>query len=487
MIPNVVETNTVPSEKDSPESKHNEHYHVNKFNQLANDDRTVQHTEDFSDYVNEEHTDYVDQEYDEDYFVNDEEETEDPNANKPPEHLNRIRTDNKGVTQVEQKDRINDNNSTDLKWFNKQPAIQSNEKQIPQQNNFLTKPTSNLPVINAPSSNGSFPNEAEIKNSSNIQSRIKNIKENANRLKNEKIIYADEKLLLLKFKLTPLNESSFQTVQNDDAQENDNFEKKLRGGKPKDLSGLFDSSIFDDDDSFFDDSFFDDFEDSKGTYFGKPNSDYERTSQRRTGGKGIQQYKEKYSPGKSNSQSNNNYYKTGKGVWIGNKYYPYHGPGFGRPRHPSYHFDHDFSDEDSSDSDYSSDCSDEYEDSDEDGGEDPGILYGTPEPGVNPVPGTTGGDPGILIHHRPGTGVHNTPPVTSGTPGGVPGILIHHRPGTSIHNTPPVTSGMPGGDTGILYGNSRPGIDTPGVSNIGTGTGTLGNNTDVVLVVIATQ
>lgn len=246
---------------------------------------------------------------------------------------------------------------------NKQRANQSNEKEIPQRNNIPTNPSSNIPLLNAvdvPSSHGFLPNEAEVKNNSNIYSRIKNIKENANRLNNEKIIYADEKFLLLKFKLTPLNESSVQTAMHDDdgVQNNGNFGKELRHGEPKDLLGLFDSSIFDEDDSFFNS-----FEDSPEVYPGKP-SNYERASQRRGNGKESQPYKGKHS-GKSNSRSGDNY-NTGKGVWIGNKYYPYHGPGF-RHHRPSYHFNHDFSDEDSRDSDYSDDCSeDSYEDSNED-------------------------------------------------------------------------------------------------------------------------
>uniref|UniRef100_A0A8D8R4F1 Uncharacterized protein n=1 Tax=Cacopsylla melanoneura TaxID=428564 RepID=A0A8D8R4F1_9HEMI len=399
-------------------------------------------------------------------------------------------------------------------------------------------------------------NEADLQKHHNlIHAKIMNIKENANRLNNEKVIYADEKFLLLKFQLTPLNDSNVQDVLNNGAEDIDTFERKFNVGKSKHLSGLFDSSIFDEDSKFFDD--FNDFkhrtfypEKPKGNferrYLEDPNS-YRSQNYKHNGNENSFSRQKSHSPKEPYFQGSKKY-KSGKGVWIGNKYYPYHGPSFGKhPSRPGHHFGHghDFSDEDSSDYSFS-DCSDEYdESSEEDYGKDPGILYGKPRPdfvptnggypGKGKVPGyipTNGGDPGISNGKpvRPGYGNGLGPkngqprpgftPVNGGDPGilygngGDPGILYGPpRPGfvptngRGPGNNGPVEPGIipngnNGGDTGILYGKpGGPGIIINGNGGdtgilYGPGNGatppnnlppTAGNNSDVVFLVIASQ
>ncbi|KAI5732521.1 hypothetical protein M8J76_001264 [Diaphorina citri] len=521
---------TIPESASESPNKHNEHYHINKINTMADDDRTVQHTEDISDYMNEERNDYdhdSEPEYDENY------DNEEEASEEEPQNQNKVMDVSKGAAQGENNDKTVGNqgngryniSNNDMKWFNK-PANPSNPNQSPPQR-YDTQSGPILSIISK--TNGPSPNEGEVKNHSNAHSRIKNIKENANRLKDEKIIYEDEKFLLLKFHLAPLNDSDGDVVLNTGAEDMDNFEQDFYRGKSKDLNGLFDTSLFEDD------SLFDEFDDPRRRkiYPGKPVSNVNRAAQARNPiTNRNHQYREgnrkdsiphaRYL-GRSPYPPNTRGYTSSrpKGFWIGTKYYPYHGPGYEDPNgKPSYHFGHkhhsfDFSEEDYSD--FSS-CGGDYDDEESDEG-DTGILYGKPGPGVvgsSPGPGTGNGKPGtgtvIIVTSRgiPGTG--NGKPETGpgieipgdtgilyGTPG--PGVVVN--PGNpGIDNGNPGTgpgipeNGIPG-DTGILYGNSGPGIvvnpGTPGTGNGKPGTGTRipgtppGNNTDVVLVVIATQ
>lgn len=452
--------NNTSSTIQSQDNQHNGQYRITNFNQLADDDRTVLHTEDISDYNRNEDYDEPYDEYEEDdYYENKESEIEEPHEGTEKGNKTNTAT---SVPAIENEDRNKINSSSTegntgkineisksngLKWFNKQTPNQSNGEQ-----SKLPKEVINVEKIlnlNATNSKGSIPNEAELKDRSNIHARIQNIKENANRLNNEKIIYADEKFLLLKFQLTPLNASDMK-VLNDGVEEMDEFERKfnerkskvddfereINDGKSKDMSGLFDSSIFDEDDSFFYE-----FDDSR-----------QRKHDELTRNNGIRPDSQPPIPYRNQYQNHNGHYpntytphkeyKTERGFWIGNKYYPYHGPNFGKPSH---HFGHrhsyDFSDEDFSD--FPEDCSDEYDESSEEDEGDTGILYGKPRPDEVPVVG---------------------------------------KPG------------VPAPGTGIVYGNSGPGVAQPGIlygtpgigGSVGNRTGP-GNNTDVVLVVIAAQ